>query len=377
MKKGWEYKKLGEVCDQLNGLWKGKKEPFINVGVIRNANFTKDFTLNTSNIEYLDVEERSYSKRKLYPGDLIVEKSGGSEKQPVGRAILFDIAEGEYSFSNFTSVLRIKDRSFISPNYLYKFLLHSYKRGDTFTMQNAATGIHNIIWESYLGIKVPVPPLAEQEEIVRYLDAAFAKIDELKMIAEQQLTESKALFQKALSEYLSPKKGWEYRPFTACLAKIKKQKQVKAKDYQESGMYPIVSQEAELISGYSDDNSLLFHHDKPIVIFGDHTKIVKYVDFDFVVGADGTQLLCPKDDIDSKFFYYVLRSVKLRELGYARHFKLLKETSIPVPPLAEQQAIVEKLDAISERCRQLEENYKNTIALCDDLKQKILKQVFE
>ena len=58
MREGWEYKSLDELCDKYNGLWKGKKEPFVNVGVIRNANFTKDFTLDFSNIEYLDVEER-------------------------------------------------------------------------------------------------------------------------------------------------------------------------------------------------------------------------------------------------------------------------------------------------------------------------------
>ena len=88
MKEGWTYKKLGEVCDTINGLWKGKKPPYVNVGVIRNANFTKEFTIRYDNIEYLDVEEKQYSKRKLQKGDLIIEKSGGGEKQPVGRAVL-------------------------------------------------------------------------------------------------------------------------------------------------------------------------------------------------------------------------------------------------------------------------------------------------
>ena len=112
MRNDWKYEPLGEITTSINGLWKGKKPPFVNVGVIRNANFTKEFTLNLSNIEYLDVEERQYSSRKLQRGDLIVEKSGGSEKQPVGRTILFDL-EGEYSVSNFTSILHIKDKTSI------------------------------------------------------------------------------------------------------------------------------------------------------------------------------------------------------------------------------------------------------------------------
>ena len=78
MKEGWEYRTLGECCEKINGLWKGKKEPFVNVGVIRNANFTKEMTLDFSNIEYLYVEEKQFKTRKLRKGDLIVEKSGGS-----------------------------------------------------------------------------------------------------------------------------------------------------------------------------------------------------------------------------------------------------------------------------------------------------------
>lgn len=141
------------------------------------------------------------------------------------------------------------------------------------------------------------------------------------------------------------KVGWTYKRFTDCIDKVSKQKQVKSKDYKSSGKYPIVSQEKELISGYWDDNSYLFKHEKPIIIFGDHTKEIKYIDFDFVVGADGTQILSPKEGIDSKFFYYTLVATPLRTLGYARHFKLLKEKSIPIPPLSEQKQIVSRLDA--------------------------------
>ena len=76
------------------------------VGVIRNANFTKDFKLDYSNIEYIDVEQRTFAKRHLENGDLIVEKSGGSDNNPVGRTILYEGKSGVFSFSNFTMVLR-------------------------------------------------------------------------------------------------------------------------------------------------------------------------------------------------------------------------------------------------------------------------------
>ena len=90
MPDGWTITTIKDICENINGLWKGKKEPLVNVGVIRNANFTKDFKLDYTNIEYIDVEQRAFVQRHLLNGDLIVEKSGGSDNNPVGRAILYE-----------------------------------------------------------------------------------------------------------------------------------------------------------------------------------------------------------------------------------------------------------------------------------------------
>lgn len=140
------------------------------------------------------------------------------------------------------------------------------------------------------------------------------------------------------------KEGWTYKKLGDCVIKIPKTKHVKSKDYKSIGKYPIVSQEKEIVSGYWDDEEYLFKHSSPVIIFGDHTKEIKYIDFDFVVGADGTQILQPKDSIVPKFFYYALKNTPLRSLGYARHFKLLKEQYFYIPPLSEQQQIVDRLD---------------------------------
>lgn len=152
------------------------------------------------------------------------------------------------------------------------------------------------------------------------------------------------------------KEGWTYKSFQDCIVKIPKQKQVKSKDYKSSGLYPIVSQEKELISGYWDDESYVFKHEKPVIIFGDHTKEIKYIDFDFVVGADGTQLLQTTEDIKPKYFYYALLATPLRALGYARHYKLLKEKSFPIPSSLVQKRIVAHLDAAFSRIDALKAN---------------------
>ncbi len=173
------------------------------------------------------------------------------------------------------------------------------------------------------------------------------------------------------------KEGWEYRKFESCLVKVPKQVQVKSKEYKTEGKFPIVSQEAELISGYWDDETIVYSHKDPVVIFGDHTKNIKYIDFDFVVGADGTHILSTKNDINPKFFYYVLKSIKLRELGYARHYKLLKEKYIPVPKLSEQQSIVDYLDSAFAKIDAMKANAEKALNEAKALFQASLKEMLE
>ena len=171
------------------------------------------------------------------------------------------------------------------------------------------------------------------------------------------------------------KEGWVYKKFEKCLVKVPKQKAVKTKQYLDEGLFPIVSQESSIISGYTNDEGLLYKHDKPIVIFGDHTKNIKYIDFDFVVGADGVHILLTKDDILPKFFFYELCSIKLRNLGYARHYKLLKEKNITYPSLAEQQQIVSFLDSEFEKIDALKANAEEQLQGAKDLFQKALKEM--
>ena len=144
------------------------------------------------------------------------------------------------------------------------------------------------------------------------------------------------------------REGWTYKKFEDCLVKAPKAKQVQTSQYNTGTKYPIVSQEDKLISGFIDDDAYLFHIDNPIVVFGDHTRVLKYIDFDFVVGADGVKILIPKEFMNAKLLYYYLLWYKIPNLGYSRHYKLLKELEIPIPSLSEQKSIVAELDKINE-----------------------------
>ncbi|TAJ94110.1 MAG: restriction endonuclease subunit S [Gammaproteobacteria bacterium] len=140
------------------------------------------------------------------------------------------------------------------------------------------------------------------------------------------------------------KNGWERKPFENCIEPVVYTRKVQRKDFLNEGQFPIVSQEAEFTNGYWNDEADVFKVSTPVVIFGDHTQVLKYVDFDFVLGADGVKILQPRSFLRPKFLFYQLQAAELASLGYARHYRLLKELEIKVPPLPEQQRIVGLLD---------------------------------
>ncbi|MGO4907330.1 restriction endonuclease subunit S [Pseudorhodobacter sp. W20_MBD10_FR17] len=115
-------------------------------------------------------------------------------------------------------------------------------------------------------------------------------------------------------------------------------------DYLPEGEFPIVDQGQELIGGYTNDAERICKADLPAIVFGDHTKSLKFIDFPFCLGADGTKILRPKVDADPKYLFYFLQTVQIPEAGYSRHFKYLRKAAIPLPPIDEQRRIAGILD---------------------------------
>ncbi len=159
------------------------------------------------------------------------------------------------------------------------------------------------------------------------------------------------------------KTEWKQVPFEEAIEHVTYTNKIQRKDFLEEGEFPIVSQEESFLNGYWDKAADLFKVERPVVLFGDHTRVLKYIDFDFVLGADGVKILKPKPFLLPKFFYYQLLSADIRQLGYARHYRLLKELKVAYPILPEQQRIVtildEAFDGIAAATANAEKNLQN------------------
>jgi type I restriction enzyme S subunit len=188
------------VFQTLNGLWTGKKGPLVEACVLRNTNFGADGTLDPSDVAKLQVEKRQLEKRQLKRGDIILERSGGGPKQPVGRVAYFDLASADpFSFSNFTSAIRVLDRSLFVPQFVHYFLLDFYFEGGTKPLQSNTTGLRNLNFDSYLQIDIPCPLLDEQRKIA----AALGKVQSAAAVEGNLVRVARELKQVALRQFFT------------------------------------------------------------------------------------------------------------------------------------------------------------------------------
>ena len=171
------------------------------------------------------------------------------------------------------------------------------------------------------------------------------------------------------------KRPWSLINFIDSIRKtaVGRENQILAAEIQAAGQFPVVDQGKAFIAGYSDAEERVIRDGLPVVIFGDHTRCLKYVDFPFILGADGTKVLKPKEDLfDTKFFYYALLSLDIRNRGYNRHFTLLKEKKVPQPEKDEQKKIADVLGVL-ERAIELQERI---IQMTTELKKTLMQKLF-
>lgn len=203
--------------------------------------------------------------------------------------------------------------------------------------------------------EIPVPPLSEQRRIVKRIEELTRRVEESHKLRIANLEDINRLLPSAMETCFQGDGSWLSVPFEKAVKRVKSRgEKLKTEDYKLSGTIPIVDQGQSEIAGYTDRIDALFQGHIPVIIFGDHTKNIKYIDFDFAVGADGVVILQPIDDIIPEYFYYWLKSIPLYSLGYSRHYKLLKEQIVYFPEdKAEQNRIVEYLNSLQTKVEEL------------------------
>lgn len=157
-----------------------------------------------------------------------------------------------------------------------------------------------------------------------------------------------------------------------------KEYQILQSEILEQGKYPVVSQSQQLIEGYSNKVEKLYKHEKPVLIFGDHTRCLKLIDFDFIVGADGTKILYPYA-INEKYLYYAIQYfiINMLNRGYSRHFQFIKDKEIPLPPLAEQKRIVAKIEELEPFVKQYDKAETELSALNGSFPEQLKKSILQ
>lgn len=352
-------------------------------------------TMDFSNCTYISEEKYEESPEiKIQNGDILIVKTGSS----YGKTSLVENLPWKSTINPQIAV--VKDVT-IDKQFLVYFLQSPYAQSK-FKEFVLGTSIPTFSQLNLISMQIPLPPLAEQKRIVAKIGELLPKVEEYDKAQEsldklnEELPErlKKSILQEAIEGRLVSQDPND-EPASVLLDKIRAEKkrlvkegklkkkdlvetpisedekpfeipeswvwckienitvpignktnQIQSKEILNEGKVPVVSQGQKLIDGYSNEVDKTIY-ELPLVMFGDHTRNVKLIDFPFVIGADGTKffkpILC-----NPKYVYYIVLHIasKLRNRGYARHYTLLRDVVFPLPPLAEQKRIVEKIEQL-------------------------------
>ena len=346
----WEKVRLGELYSVHNGLSKGSKffgtgYPFLSFSMVFNNFFIPDEL--TDLVQSNEKERDNYS---ILRGDVFVTRtSETSDELGMSCVALKDYPNATYN--GFTKRMRPIDNNRVLPEYIGYYMRTPLFRGEfrAFSTMTTRASLKN---EDLLGLTVALPPVEVQKKIANILRHYDQLIEnnqkQIKLLEEA----AQRLYKEWFVDLRFPgyedveiingvPEGWSKELIGDVIGKIPRTKQIKTAEYLREGIIPIVDQSRDFIAGYSNDTEALVDIGIPVIVFGDHTRILKYIQFPFAKGADGTQLIVSnRDNMPQSLLYLSLIGVDLSNYHYARHFKYLKAESILVP----SQGIADKFD---------------------------------
>jgi type I restriction enzyme S subunit len=262
---------------------------------------------------------------------------------PVGTVIASCSASlGRYAI---TTKPLITNQTFIGlvcgPQILNRFLLHllPMKTNELIASSNSGT-IPYISRQKFENLRVPCPPLEVQHAIVEILDKFYEL--EAELVAELEARTKQLVYYRSQLLNLDHKVV-ERNKIGALVSVVRAKKIIPRSSYETTGKFPIIDQGQAFIAGWTQDESAILPSGN-YVVFGDHTRSIKYVDFPFAQGADGLQILKAAEGVNPRYLFHAMSSLELPNRGYNRHWTLVRDIEIPLPNLETQFSIASKLD---------------------------------
>lgn len=390
-----EYTTLEKVASIYNGNSinaEYKKQHFVGLKTGYPFIGTKDVSFEGV-VDYNNGVRIPYNTdyKTAEPDSVFICAEGGS----AGRKIAY--INEKVCFGNKLFCIKPKKNIYIG-KFLYYYLMSNAFQTQFKLMLTGLIG--GVSAKKFKSFTIPILEITEQERIVAFLDAEFEKIDQLKANAAEQLQAAKDLFQAALKEMLTPNDEWEEKKLGEVVGKLVDGSHNPPKGIKESSYRMLSSRNIE-------NNNILVNDDVRFLSKDDFDRENKRTiaqENDVVLTIVGTigrsavlskndlpitfqrsvAIMSPLEMLDSRYLMYFFRSsaslLNTEAQGVAQkgiYLNQLRGLNIKFPPLPEQQRIAERLDAISEKVKALQSNYDQTLTLCNDLKQALLKSIFE
>ncbi|CAN1573433.1 HsdS Restriction endonuclease S subunits [Spirosomataceae bacterium] len=324
-----EKVEIGKVSKVISGFaFKSKDFQSIGTPVIKIKNI-KDENIVLNESDCVDSAIEVPLRFHLSKGDILISLTGSHITLPssvVGRVAKYRHETNSYLNQRAGKFINIDDEKCVK-DYLFYFLLQKETLTKIANKAQGAANQANISPGDVEGVEINLPPLPTQRKIASILSA----YDDL---IENNLKRIKLLEEKAFLRYkgiVREEKMVSENKLEEIIQTVKRKPKVLKSDYKEKGEFPIIDQSTDFIGGYTNEKESVYE-DTPIIVFGDHTRILKYINFPFACGADGTQLVKPENpNISIAYLYFELISCNLSNYHYARHFKFLKEQIIKLP----------------------------------------------
>ena len=379
--KGWEVKKLGEVCILQRGLTYSRKDTadYSNNIVLRATNINLESSrLNFSELKYLRNDFKIQERYKLKKGSLLICFSSGS-KAHLGKVALIE-NDYNYSFGGFIGQIS-PSKKILSEYLFYSMVSGNYK---TYIFElNDGVGINNLKIKDLQEYEIPLPPLPEQKRIVAILDRAFKAIDQAKINTEQNLQNAKELFASYLQNIFENKgDDWEIKKLNEISENLDNKRIPITKRDRKKGSIPYYG--ASGVVDYVED--YIFNEDLLCISEDGANLLARTYPISFSVSGkiwvnNHVHILRFDNMITQIFIEQYLNSIKLDEFisGMAQpklNQTQLNKIPIPLPPIHEQKQIVKKLNTLQTKTKKLETLYQQKIVDLEELKKSILQKAF-